>query len=218
MPTLTQAQLTALKTDIAANVNTVLNPTTGQTVAINTIPHDDGGGANAIATWYNGFPGTTFFANYFNVPLATLKAAIKHKNYTPTDSVPANGTTTTITNNQLFYMNELMVAASFQAAVNILMTGGGTTFDATNTNLVSALQDATSSNMPTGTGGASLNGGWGTTVKPAICRAASNAEKLFADTSGANGSTNLLAARLVYDSGRDGILTGTDIVNAWTLG
>ena len=58
MPSLTSGQLSALKTNIAANTATVV--VDGQTVQINSVA-DIGAGADAIAAWYNGFPGTDFW-------------------------------------------------------------------------------------------------------------------------------------------------------------
>lgn len=221
MATLTQAMLTSLKNDIAANVTTITvtydNGFQLVNQQIKNLPHD-GTTANAIAAWYNLLPGTAFFANYSNVPLALVKGGIKGKNYTPTDAPPTAAVPSTPTSAETYALSlhtaRTLFAQAFQLAVNNLLLAADS-FDATNATLVSALQDATSTNMPTGAAGANQTGGWATTVKPAICRKASNAEKLLADTSGGNGSTNLLAATLLYDSGRDGLLTGPDIVNAW---
>src|SRR5690242_4478781 len=137
-PTLTTAQKTTLKNDLTANTNTVL--INGVATAINVVPH---GAQNAqtIADWYNLLCAVDFFGNYAEVPLSAVKGAIAFKNYTPTDPVPtADVLSATI------HMARSLFAQTFQLSLNNLFITGAT-FDATNATLVSALKDATNTDM-----------------------------------------------------------------------
>lgn len=211
---LTTAQLAVLKADIAANTTQITyTPEIGSSITVQIkLADSSGDAANAIAKWYN-LPCTVdFFANYSTVPIADIKGAIAHKNFTPTDAVP---TDTALNAN--IHMARTLFAQAFQISVNNMLTGGSLTFDATNKTLVSSLSDATNTNMPTGASGANQKGGWGgaTGVSTKLCRKATNLEKLFADVSGganADGSTNLKAATMVVEGGTG--VTGVTIQNA----
>lgn len=205
---LTAAQLTALKNDMAANTATIpagqpwTNGYAG--VQVKNVPAAAGGN-DTIAGWYNQQAVADFWGNYKNVPIDAIKGSITHKNYTPNDQPPASGSTTQVTNDQLLALNRMLFASMFQMSLNNLLLGGGS-FDATNATLVAALKDATNSDMPTGTSGALRKGGW-TTVQTVICRRGTYAEKLFADTSGANGAANTTAATFTFE----GSLAGNDV-------
>lgn len=207
---LSAAQLSTLKTNIAANTATV--SIGGNSVQIKNVPAGNDNDV-AVADWYNQPAGTDFFGNYKNVPLTDIKGAITHKNYTPTDTPPASGATVQISNDLLLYTARMLFGQSFQMEINNLLLAG-TTFDATNSSLVAALKDATNTDMPLGASGANQKGGWGgaSGVQTKLCRKGTNAEKVFATVVpvSADGSTNLKAATYTFE----GALTGTDIENS----
>lgn len=200
---LTAAQKTALTNDINANTATAPG-TSGQ---IKDLTHN-ADNADAVAKWYNLFPGTDFFGNYKNVPINDIKGAITFKNYTPADVVPtADVLTATI------HMARTAFAQAFAMNINNLFVAGAT-FDATNPSLVAALKDATNTDMPTGVAGANQKGGWGgaSGVQTKLCRKGTNAEKLFATTgAGADGSSATQAATFTFE----GALTVNDIRDLW---
>lgn len=208
---LTAAQITALAADIATNTATAPG-TSGQ---ISALAHT-ADNAFAVAAWYNLFPATDFFGNYASVPMSAIKSAIKFKNYTPTDAVPASGSTTQITNDLLNHVGRSLFAQTFQLSLNNLFITG-TSFDATNANLVSALKDATNSNMPTGASGANQTGGWSgaTGVQTVLCRKGTNAEKLLATiTAGTGtGADNTHAAVFTFE----GQVNVADIEGIWGI-
>ena len=186
---LTAAQKTALKNDIIAAsdqacVDLESSPTNSDL-------------ASAVAALYNLPAATDFWGNFNSVPLAEIKANITFKNYTAVDAVPSSGGTTQITNDLLVYLSRLVFTQNLQLNINNLLLVG-TSFDATKANLVAGLKDATNTDMPTGTAGATRKGGW-SDVQKIICRKGTRAEKLFADTSAANGSSNTLAATFTFE-------------------
>jgi len=206
---MTDAQIATLAADIAANTATALG-TSGQ---IKDLPHTPDN-AFAVAAWYNLLPASDFWGNYAAVPIGAIKAAIKFKNYTPVDHPPAATGNNTGINAALVYLGQLIFAQNFQINLNTLLAVG-TNFDATNANLVSALKDATNSQMPTGSGGADQTGNWSgaTGVQTVICKKGTNAEKLFANTSGGNGSTNQVAATFTFE----GSVSENDVRACWSI-
>lgn len=201
---LTPAQQTTLGTNISGNAATING------VAISAMPHD-ADSAFAIAGWYNQLAAVDFFGNYRNVPLATIRGAVTFKNYTPNDLPPASAASNAGIVESLRYLNRLVMAQTLQLNLNNLFLGL-TSFDATNANLVAALKDATNTDMETGTAGAVRKGGW-VTVQTVICRKATNAEKLFADTAGGNGGTAATAATLTFE----GAVSADDIRAIWGI-
>lgn len=210
MPTsaskLNATQLAELKTDLAANTNTVL--INGVATAINAVPHG-ADNAQAIADWYNLLCTIDFFGNYSTVPINDVKNEISFKNYTPADAVPASGATTQVTNDLMNWIGRALFCQGYQISVNNLLTAG-TVIDATKPNIVGAWKDATNTNMPSGVGGASQKGGW-LNIQPILCRKATNIEKLFANTTNGNGADNTHAATLTWE----GPISGTDVIAAW---
>ncbi len=206
---LTSAQKTALLTDIGNNPNniTYTDETGPHTVQIKLAPNL-GLANNAIADWYNLFPGTSFFGNHSKVPLATIKGAIAWKRLTPTDAVPASPQLAVT-----LWTAFSMACQGCQFNLQMLMTSTGPTnvapvIDATQAKVVAGLQDALQL-VPSAAGGATQDAGWAS-VQPLLCRLGTNAEKLFASTANGNGSTNLLAATFVFE----GQLAGSDVADA----
>lgn len=196
---MTPAQLAILKADIAINTNTINGV---QIKNLSNSPDNN----FAIAGWYNQLTGTAFWGNHKDVPLDVIKANITHKNYTPTDAVPTD------TNlNVEIHMARTLFAGAFQMAINNILLAGQS-FDATSANLVSALKDATNTDMPTGVAGAAKKGGW-TTLQTVICRLGTNVEKLFADTALGNGAANTTAATFTFE----GQITANDVESARNL-
>lgn len=210
---LTAAQLAALKTDINANTNTVtfIDGANGQVVVqIKNTNANSGAAADAVAAWYNLPCAVNFFANYSTVPLSDIKGAIIWKNLTPKDAVP----TTPDLAVQVWNARTIMCSAC-QFNVQMLLTpssapGQVPTIDATQSRVVTGFTDALSA-VPSDTAGAVQDAG-AINVQKVLCRLATNLEKLFADVTNGNGSTNLLAAKMVIEGGA-GII-GQTIVNA----
>jgi hypothetical protein len=207
----------ALQASIAANTNqvTFINDLNNQvTEAINVINVADGNGCNAIAAYYNGFPATPFYGNYNNVPIALIADAVRWARFYPSDAVTASNYTQIILacNQMLTQLQDILSTA----------TANGGFFDATQKLLVNGLKAATDA-VPSAGAGATQDAGWLTapsspagslTIQQTICRLATIVEQLFADTSLANGSTNLLAATLIWE----GPITGQDVQNAVNQG
>lgn len=219
---LTPAQLQTLKTHLTANTSTVVIG--GTTFAINSAdvlppggqPSDEA--AQKVASNYNQPASPNFFGNYRNVPLAAVKAAILFKNYTPNDVPPVAAIPSAPTAAEEYaiklYTARAIFAQNLQLSINNLLLAD-TVFDATKLNLVSGIKDATNSDMPTGSAGSLRKGGWAGAggVQQTICRLGTIAEKLFADTSGGNGSANTTAATFTFE----GNLSSQDIKDAWEL-
>lgn len=182
---LSESQKTTLSSDIANNTNTI-NGT-----QIKDLPQT-ADNAFAVAIWYNSTASPNFFGNYKNVPLSDVKAAITFKNYTPVDAVPTSDAVAIA-----IHHARTLVCQCYQININNLLLVGAT-FDATKSNLVTGLKDATNSDMPSGVSGAGRKGGW-SEVQKVICRLGTNLEKLFADTSNGNGSSNTQAATFTYE-------------------
>ena len=194
---LTAAQLSTLKAHIAANTATING------VQIKDIPYGNDNNI-AIAAWYNLTASPDFWGNYSAVPLSTIRNAITFKNYTPADAVPTSDALAAT-----IHMARTLFCQAFQLSVNNLFVGGANSFDATKATLVASLKDATNTNMPSGVAGADRKGGW-SDVQTILCRLARNTEKVLADTSAANGSSNTLAATFTFE----GTVNVNDIENA----
>jgi hypothetical protein len=219
--TLSPAQLATLKTDLAANANTVL--INGSPVAIKDVPH---GGQNAqtVADWYNLTASPAYLVWNTLVDLKSIRSLVNLQNYTPSDPVPASGSTAQVTNDQMVFQNRSMVCQLKQANAIFLITGEGQ-IDCSPLQLRQSFNDCMTA-IPSGPSGANQNGGWGTSAAPgavrlAMQRSATNAEKLFAAASTAapnagnvgtdarGGTTN--PDTLVVT----GQISGTDVINAW---
>lgn len=204
---LTQAQKTALKADMGNNTTTITATYDNGQQVTDTIAHFianlDGTKANAIAAWYNLTANPAFFGNYSQVPLSTVRGAISWKKLTSNVTMPASPSTDVAA---LTWINACL---SMQANLELLIgTSPSGVLDATQRNIWQGLQDALSA-VPSKAGGVTQDAGWAT-LQPLLCRTGSNAEKLFADTTNGNGSTNLLAASFVFE----GTLSGVEVVDA----
>lgn len=205
---LTSAQLGTLNGDITADQS-------GAATAFKANPTDQSL-AQALADLYNAPAASDFFGNYKKVPVSDIFNTVAWKNYTMTDKPPTAAAPSTPTVAETYalslHMSRAAFANAFQMNIQTLLISRDF-FDATKSSLVSALKDATNTNMPTGSAGADLKAGWGgaSGVQTILCRKGTRAEKLFADTSVANGSTNLLAATFV----QEGTLVYNAIQDAW---
>lgn len=175
--TLTSAQLTTLKNDIAANTNTPSDGSVYASTPINQIPNNDDGNT-AIAGWYSKVASPTFYVYRTNVPIDDIRDQINWSNMTPADA--PDGTQT--------WLNRATAAQGKQFNLQLLLTSSTGTINAAKPNIRAGLTDALT-NFPTGTGGALLSGGWGTVRDNALARAALRIEKLFATGSGATAAT-----------------------------
>ena len=219
---LTAAQLQTLKTNIAANTNTVSVDGDAPT-AINAVPHD-ADAAQAIADWYNQIASPAYTVWNTSVQLKSIRAAVNLQNYTPTDAVPPSGSTVQITNDAMLFANRCMACQLKQGNAIFLISGEGSV-DCSPLQYRQSYNDCMTA-IPSGTGGANQNAGWGVPATPgavrlAMQRQATNTEKLFAvaSTAAPNAGNVGTDARgsitnpdtLVFQ----GSISGTDVQNAW---
>lgn len=211
VPALTAAQKTALKNDIAANTNviTVTYDTGAQvTDQIKNLPND-GTTANAIAAWYNLFPGTNFFAYYATVPIAAVRGAIQWKKLTPADAVP---TTPALTVQVWQARNEACRVLQNNLAMLLSPMGSGGVIDATPNRIVQGFNDALSA-VPSNTGGVAQDAGWNIPngVQSVLCRKVTNAEKLLADVTNGSGANQTGTTTGPAACTAEGDLTGPEV-------
>jgi hypothetical protein len=171
--TLTTAQITALKADIAANSDTNIQPMTNA-------------GHAAIAALYN-LPTTTDVWRT-EAPVSVIADAINWASYTPVD-VP-DGTAA--------YTNRALVIQTKQMNLQMMLQGR-TSVDASKQNIRAGLRDAVTA-LPAGVSGASVAAGGanGATVLAALTRKALRIEKLFM---GSTASTGPVTANLLTYEG-----------------
>lgn len=179
---------TAIAADLATQTGTIV-ASDGQTVQIRNITAEQKNGdtASAVKDWYN--LATAAYKVWSTVvSLKAIRSLVNLAQFTPSDAVPANGTTTTITNNQLFFQNQSLVCQLKQANAIFLISGEGQ-IDCSSLQLRQSFNDCLTL-IPSGAGGANQNAGWGTSAAPgavrlAMQRLATNAEKLLAVASAA---------------------------------
>ena len=131
-------------------------------------------------------------------PKSGVRAALTLANYTPADPVPNNGTTTTVTNNQLFYQNAAMVCQLKQSNV-IFLVSGNDSLDFSNSTLRQSMSDCMSA-IPAGASQANVNAGWSSGTNPGAVRlvgqrGCTNAEKLFVITASGAGNDGVSGNR-----------------------
>ena len=209
---LSTSQLQTLKSDLAANTNTVL--INGVATAINAVPQGYQN-AGTVAAWYNQTAAPAYYVIRTDAPVSDIFNNIAWPNFTP------NFTVTTSTTAQS--ANQAMVASLLCQGKQMNLQNmliGRTTFDATRANEAAGLKDATTA-LPAGANFANIAAGW-TNIIPVLGRQATYAEKLFV-TAGAN-----TAVPVLYDGtsaqgasgnpalmGFEGALQAQDILNAW---
>lgn len=212
---LTLAQLQTLKTDLAANANTVL--INGSPTAISAVPH---GGQNAqtVADWYNLAASPGYLVWNDAAALSAIRSAVDLSKYTPSDAPPAPPST------DMTYQNRALLCQLKQGNAFFLIQGQGAV-DFTAAQYRQSYQDCMTA-IPSGAGGANANAGWGTPAAPgavrlAMQRNASNVEKLFS-TQAPGGQTagNVIADPRGSQTNPDalvvaGQINGTDVLNAW---
>lgn len=173
---LTSAQKTALKNDIAANTTTING------VQIKDLPNTNDANFD-IAAWYSALASPAYVVWSDVVQLKAIRSAVNIGNYTPTDAVPASGSTQQITNDQLVYQNRALACQLKQANAIFLITGEGE-INAAPLQLRQSFNDCMTT-IPSGASGANQNAGWGTSAAPgavrlAMQRPALRIEKLLA--------------------------------------
>lgn len=176
---LTPAQKTALKNDIAANTATING------VQIKDMPNTTDANFD-IAAWYSALSSPAYLVWSDSVSLKTIRSAVNIANYTPTDAVPASGSTQQITNDQLVYQNRALACQLKQANAIFLITGEGE-INCAPLQLRQSFNDCMTT-IPSGASGANQNAGWGTSAAPgavrlAMQRSALRIEKLLAAAS-----------------------------------
>lgn len=156
---------------------------------INAQPDLVGKQDTAIAALYNLPASPTFNVYRTSVPVQEINDAITWANFTPAD---APDTT------QL-WLNRATAAQGKQFNLQTLLIGAQGSVNASKPNVRAGIQDATT-NLPTGTGGASVSGGWVAIRDNVLARAATRLEKLLATTTvQQDGSTAAKAATLTFE-------------------
>lgn len=125
----------------------------------------------AIAAWCNAVASPAYKVWNSSTPTSVIGDAVAWASLTPADA--ADGTAT--------YTNRVLSSQAKQINLQILIQGRDS-LPTNRANIRAGLQDALT-NLPTGAGGASIAAGW-TTVKTAIQRNATNAEKVLASGAG----------------------------------
>lgn len=189
---LSPAQLQTLKAAVAANTTQI--SVGGVMSAINTLPNNSDAN-DAIATWYNQAASPAYLVWNPTTLIKSLRAATDLSKFTPQDSPPTSTNTVTGTNDALLYQNRCLVCQLKQANAVFLIQGEGTV-DASPQQFRQSFFDCMTS-LPSGSGGAVQNAGWGTAGSPgairlAMQRSATNFEKLFSVAgSGAGAAGNV---------------------------
>lgn len=212
-PSMTTAQLQALKADIAANNNTIQVPAgSGTLVAIKDVSNPDN--FQDVADWYNQLPASDWFVIRTDAPVADILDQITWANFTPGVAI-TSGNAAQATAASAYCQGKMLNLQT--------MFFGRTTFDATKPTQTGGLKDATTA-LPSGASFANQSGGWGANAGVGIwsklTRKATRAEKVFATTfnavptlvdagpptQGAQGNPALL--------GPQGLLTAAEIAAA----
>jgi len=196
---LTPAQLSTLKTNIAANAATV--PWNGSTLAINQLPNNDDA-HDAIAKWYN-LDAAGPWVVWRDLPMATVQSLITWASMTPLDAVPTTPALTV----QVWQARSQSAQGKQMNLLNMLVER--TTAPMKQTAYRAGLQDCLT-NLPCGASGALIAANW-TGVRDAAKFNATNAEKLFSTGTGSSGTPADLSATA------EGQLTGTEVGNARNL-
>lgn len=188
---LTSAQLTALKADIAATPAIASKPNTAD-------------GNIEVADYYNQFASPDYFVWRSDVGVDEIFDKITWANFTPQDAPDAT----------VIWSNRSLACQGKQFNLQTMLSGRSA-FNAGKATLRGGLNDATT-NLPSGSGGASRSGGWAT-ILPILSRKSRRVEKLLAvatsgvgnngaDARGASTNPDLLTF--------EGTLTYTDIEQA----
>lgn len=172
---LTPAQRTTLKAAIVAD-----NPANVLYVA---------GDLSGLAAYYNTTASPNFYVYRTAVPVQDINDNVTWSNFTPADAPDTS---------QL-WLNRATAAQGKQFNLQTLLLSAGGFLNATKSNVRQALQDALT-NLPTGTGGAAVSGGWVGVRDNVLARVASRLEKLLAATTvQQNGSTAAKAATMTVE-------------------
>jgi hypothetical protein len=131
-----------------------------------------------------------------DVPAVDIFDKVVFANYTPNDSPTET----------LIYNNRALLAQTKQLNMQLLLQNR-VTFDASKTNLRTALNDATT-NLPTGANGVNRSGGW-SAILPILSRKATVGEKLYAVDDGA-GTGNTTSDPRGAQTNPDNFGTGSD--------
>jgi hypothetical protein len=183
---LTSAQLVTLKAAILADSN------------VNSIPANPDGDF-AIAAYFNTVASPVFLVYRSDVPVQDIYNQITWANMTPTDA--PDGTQT--------WANRSLACQGKQFNVQIILQGQAS-INAAKANVRAGLQDGLT-NVPSGVAGALVSAGWNGVRDNALARAATRAEKLYANTTGGkDGSTATLAATMVVE----GSISSQDVNSA----
>lgn len=207
---LTSAQLQTLKTDLAANTNTVLIG--GVATAIKDVPHTVAA-AYAVSLWYSQLVSPNYFVIRTDAAIEDVHNAINYGKFTPNPAV-TSGNAAQASACALYAQTKLMNLDKLIGRPN------QSTFDASHNRNVNSLNDAVT-NLPTGAAFAATDAGWGN-VLPLLSRVALNVEKLFVTAAAAT------AVPLLYDGssaqglagnpslmGYEGTIDTTVIQAAW---
>lgn len=170
---------------LTAQQKTTLKAAILATPAWAAFPNDSDGNYN-LSQLLGANATPNFWVWSTNADVQAIKDAIVWSSLTPAD-VP-DGT-------QAWANRSLQCQGKqFNLQLILPMTG---TMNATNVTVRAGLQDALQG-VRSGAGGVAQDAGWAA-VRNAMARRATNIEKLFADTTGGNGSTRALGATMTWE-------------------
>jgi hypothetical protein len=190
---LTLAQLQALKADILADGT------------LSQIPANPDGDF-AVAAAYNQAAAGPFYVWRTSVPVPDIYDNVTWATFTPNDAIPID----TVLNNAIWQARAFNVQIKQTNLTSLL--GSRTTFDASKSSQRTGLQDATL-NLPTGTAGANRSAGWAA-ILLILSRAATRAEKLFANVVGGTGAAQAIGSTGPATMVFEGPIGPADVLNA----
>ncbi len=144
---------------------------------------------DAAAVSLNALVSPNYFVWRPDADKATVDGQINKANFTPSDAVPASGSTIQLTNDALLYNNRALLCQLKQTNAQWLTMGPGSVgiIDASIASVRQNFKDCLLQ-IPSGTSGANQDAGWGTasvpgTVRTALMRTITIFESLFVTVS-----------------------------------
>lgn len=164
-------------------------------------------GADAVVASILNVVESAFFVYRTGIPVAEVFDAVVWANFTPSDAVP---TDTAL--NLAIYQARQLACQTKQMNLQTILTASQGAVNGSKALTRAGLQDALT-NLPSGTAGAFRSAGWVTIRDSVLARAATRAEKLYANKANGNGSTAQAAALLVFE----GFVSAEDVQAARNL-
>lgn len=217
---LTQAQKTALKTDMQANTNTTPTPgADGQTFVVNTrLTSTATADQQAIADWYNQQASPAYWGVRTDASVVAIRNAIQWPKYTPAPTVTSGNAA------QAGACANYCQAKQFNLQLILGVNSAGT-FDASQPTQTNGIKDATTS-LPSAASFANQDANWtgaAGCVANQLVRQMTNVEKLLASANSVPALSDGVSARGAWTTssgsgnpdmfGAQGTLTPSDVAD-----